>query len=124
MTIDTNILIAYLGGEPEVVDQIKTWKQTSCSLFISSVAECEILSYPKLSLEESRRIALFLSENFIILPFDSQRAKYAAAIRRIIHSLKLPDAAIAALAAETGTSLVTRNVRDFQKIPNLQIIKI
>lgn len=124
MTIDTNILIAYLGGEEKVVEQIQEWKQQGLLLFISSVAECEILSYPKLSLSEKIKIEEFLRENFLDVPFNRQIAQKAAAIRRNTPSLKLPDAAIAALAIETQTPLITRNIRDFRKVRDLVLITI
>ena len=120
-TIDTNILIAYVGGEEKVISQIKKWRNTGVTLFVSSVTECEMLSYPKLSFEEEMKIENFLKDHFVVMPFDSFRAKLAAQVRRKIPSLKLPDAAIAALALETNTLLVTRNTRDFKKIPGLSL---
>ncbi|MFY9462969.1 MAG: PIN domain-containing protein, partial [Candidatus Sungiibacteriota bacterium] len=57
-------------------------------------------------------------------PFDGTRARKAGAVRRNIPSLKLPDAAIAALALEMNTPLVTRNVRDFKRITEIAIITL
>lgn len=124
MTIDTNILIAYLGGESFVINQIQKWRHNNVLLFISSITECELLSFPKLTKPEEEKINEFLRENFVILPFDSIRAYQAAVIRRETPSLKLPDAAVAALALETKTILVTRNIKDFKKVPNLKLLKI
>jgi predicted nucleic acid-binding protein len=123
-TIDTNILIAYLGGEMVIVDRIKEWRRQSSVLFVSSVTECELLSYPKLSHTEEEKIEHLLKEQCIAVPFDGGRARTAAAIRRTIPSLKLPDAAIAALALDMKTPLVTRNTRDFKKIPELQLFAL
>ena len=123
-TIDTNILIAYVGGEEAVVDQMKAWREQAVMLFVSSIAECELLSYPKITTEEEVTIEHFLKEHFIAVPFDGGRARRAAIIRRTIPSLKLPDAAIAALALEMNTPLVTRNIHDFKRIPGLEIITL
>lgn len=123
-TIDTNILIAYIGGEETVINSIKQWREQSAAFFISSVTECELLSYPKLSREEEEKIELFLKEHVIAVPFDGGRARSAAAIRRITPALKLPDAAIAALALEMRTPLVTRNMRDFRRIAGLEIVAL
>lgn len=123
-TVDTNILIAYVGGEETVIAQIKEWRNAGVTLFVSSITECEMLSYPKLSFEEEMKIENFLKEHFVIMPFDGFRAKLAAQVRRKIPSLKLPDAAIAALAMETNTFLVTRNTRDFKKVPGLSLQSI
>ncbi len=117
--IDTNILIAHLSGEEVVVQQLAEWKRQGCILFVSSIAECEVLSYQKLSTADEVLIENFLSDNFLPIPFDMLRARRAAALRRIVPSLHLPDAAIAALALETHSGLVTRNSKDFKKIPGI-----
>ena len=123
-TIDTNILIAYIGGEPAVVACIRDWRALYTTLFVSSVTECELLSYPKLSVLEEEKIERFLMEQCIAVPFEGIRARRAAAIRRTVSTLKLPDAAIAALALEMRTPLVTRNVRDFKKVTGLTTVRL
>lgn len=124
LTLDTNILIGYLGGEEKIIAQIKEWRRNGAVLFVSSITECELLSYPKLTAGEKEKIENFLKENFVLMPFDSLLARYAAAIRRTVTSLKLPDAAIVALALKMGAGLVTRNARDFRKIPDLSLLII
>ena len=124
MTIDTNILIAYLGGESKIIEQIQEWRRQDVILFVSSITECELLSYSKLSGAFEKKIERFLRENFIDVPFSRQIAQRAGVIRRKTTGLKLPDAAIAALAQEMKTPLVTRNVRDFKKISDLPIVTI
>ena len=123
-TIDTNFLIAYLGGEAGVVLKIQEWRRHHIALFVSSITQCELLSYPKLTPIEEERILRFLQENFILIPFDGDYAKIAAGLRRKKSSLKLPDAAIASVALMRNTPLITRNLRDFKKIPNLRIVQI
>lgn len=123
-TVDTNILIAYIGGEERIVDQIRGWRENGATLFISSITECELLSYPKLTSEEEIKIEYFLKDHVIAVPFDGIRARHAALIRRTTSPLKLPDAAIAAVALEMNTPLVTRNIRDFKNVLNLQLLKI
>jgi predicted nucleic acid-binding protein len=56
-------------------------------------------------------------------PFSREIARIAAKLRRD-YRIKFPDAAIAATAIYTTTPLVTRNIKDFKKIPNLKILKI
>lgn len=124
MTLDTNILIAYLGGEQGVVRQVQIWRRERTPLFVSSITECELLSYPKLSRQEELLIEDFLLDNFTIIAFERFMARRAAAIRRQIPSLKLPDAAIAALALSTDTPLATRNIKDFQRVPSLTIVEL
>lgn len=66
---------------------------------------------------------LFLEENFIFVPFDRFVARIAARLRRETR-IKFPDAAIAATAIFTRTSLVTRNLKDFRRVPNLEIVNL
>jgi tRNA(fMet)-specific endonuclease VapC len=124
MVLDTNILIAYLGGEEEVVNSIQEWRRDRTPLFVSSVSECEIFSYPKLTSQEQSRIERFLKENFVAISFDGFIARQAAAVRRAVPSLKLPDAAIAALALHLDTQLVTRNLKDFKKVRSLSVLSL
>jgi predicted nucleic acid-binding protein len=123
MTIDTNIIIAYLSGELQVREILSQWQSMNLQLFLSTVAETEVLSFPKFTQEELQATLKFLEENFISIPFDREVARIAAKLRRD-YRLKFPDAAIAATAIFTNTPLVTRNIRDFKRIPDLKIIKV
>jgi hypothetical protein len=53
------------------------------------------------------------------LPIDRAVAERAGRLRRD-SDIRLPDALIAATAIENDCLLVTRNVRDFRRIPGLQ----
>jgi predicted nucleic acid-binding protein len=122
MTIDTNIIIAYLSGELQVIKILPQWQSMNLQLFLT-VAETEVLSFPKFTQEELQATLKFLEENFISITFDREVARIAAKLRRD-YRLKFPDAAIAATAIFTNTPLVTRNIRDFKRILNLKIIKV
>src|SRR3989338_8000205 len=104
LVLDTNILIAHLGGEQSVTDKIYSWKQQGIALAISTITECELFSYPRISDPEAERIQRFLSETFLIFPFDSIRARSAGKLRSMTPKLKLPDSAIASLALELSAS--------------------
>ena len=119
MTVDANIVIAYLAGEQKVIDALSQWRTEGKPFFLSTVAETEILSFSQWNDEERRTVEVFLVENFFSVPFDRTLARIAAAIRRTA-KIKFPDAAIAATALYTHTPLVTRNLRDFKNIPDLQ----
>jgi len=45
MTIDANIIIAYLTGDSKIVKALSGWKQAGVPLFLSSIVEAEILSF-------------------------------------------------------------------------------
>lgn len=108
MVFDSNIVIAYLAGRPE-----------ASALFVSTVTECEVLSFPKFSLQEFTNTEKFLNENFVTIPFDSRIAGLAASIRRQ-SKLKLSDAAIAATALSLNVPLLTRD-HHFRKIKELTL---
>lgn len=123
MTIDANILIAYLGGEERVVEAILIWKHEGRILLVPTVAESEVLSFTGWTIEERLDAEKFLEENFTSVAFDRVIARIAAEIRRGMR-IKIPDAAIAATALATRTPLVTRNRKDFQRIAGLDIISL
>jgi len=123
MTIDANIIIAYLTGDQKIVKALSSWKQAGVPLFLSSIVEAEILSFSEWSGEERRDAESFLEENFVAISFDRAIARLAASLRRT-GRIKLPDAAIAATALYTGSPLVTRNVRDFRRVNGLTIIDL
>lgn len=123
MTLDSNIIIAYLAGDELVITTLSNWREEGRSLFVPAVVESEVLSFAKWTNEERKNAELFLEENFAFLPFDRATARIAADLRRDA-KIKLPDAAIAASALITQTPLVTRNVKDFSKIAGLTTVHI
>ncbi len=121
MTIDTNIIIAYLAGEKTIIDFLTNWRKRGGFLYIPTIVEAELLSFSRWSDEEVREAQVFIEENFISIPFHRDISRLAAKLRRMT-SIKLPDAAIAASALFTKTPLLTRNQRDFKTVKGLQLI--
>ncbi len=120
MVIDTNILIAYLDGQKDVVEAIQTWKSRS-PLFISSISRIEMLALAKLTPADIEEIKSFL-ENFISVPLDDRLAETAALLRRN-YKLELADAIIIATATDKQLPLVSQD-RQFKKIPEITVIEI
>lgn len=123
MTLDANIVIAYLDGDQRVIQTLSSWKTQGYPLILPAVAESEILSFSDWTADERRKTELFLEEHFSSASFDRRIARIAADIRRDT-KIKFPDSAIAATALSTHTPLVTRNVRDFKRIQNLSLITL
>ena len=123
MTIDANIVIGYLNGDPQIIEAIISWRREGRFLVLSTVAETEVLSFSRWTLSEFQAAQEFLEENFTSINFDRNLARIAADIRRKV-KIKFPDAAIAATAIYTQTPVVTRNQKDFQKISGIKIISI
>lgn len=91
-------------------------------LYVSAVTELELFSFSALTLTEEQQIEHIL-RTVAILPLDSRIARIAGFVRRD-YGLKTADSAIAATALFTGSVLVTRNIRDFKKVPSLEILPI
>ena len=113
MNIDSNIVIAYLAGEESVAKQLSIWKEKGRPLFLSTIAEAEVLGFPDFTSEEREHTARFMVEQFVSMACDRAIAYHAGVLRGTIN-IKLPDALIAATALVTRTPLVTRNVKDFK----------
>jgi predicted nucleic acid-binding protein len=92
------------------------------TLVISIVTAMELIQgcRDQVALAQVRR----LLSSATVLPVDgnvSQRAHALMDTYFLSHSLLIADALIAATALEHGLTLYTRNVRDFQMIPELVV---
>jgi len=121
-TFDTNAIIYYLKGDENVSGQVEEILSTNPSIYISTITEVELFGFSKITEAEAYQIEKIL-ETISIIPLDSRIARMAARIRQL-YKLKTADSVIAATALFTGSVLVTRNVKDFSKVTDLQIQSI
>ena len=121
-TLDTNAIIYYLDEEPTVVPLLEPILGQDMAIFVSVVTELELLSHPGLTEEDMAAIQQLLT-SMVIFPLESRLAQLAGALRRQYH-LKTPDSVVAATALLTHTTLVTRNIRDFQGIDGLSLLPL
>ena len=121
-TLNTNAIIYYLDEDPAVVSVLDPLLAQDIALFVSVVTELELLSYPRLTEEDMAEIAQLLA-SMVVFPLESRLVHLAAALRRQ-YRLKTPDSVVAATALLTRTTLVTRNVQDFQAIAGLFLLPI
>jgi toxin FitB len=120
--LDTNAIIYYLKDEQSAVKVIdKIFAQNSI-VYISVITELELLSFSNLTTNELNKIEEFL-QIVAIVPLDSRLARMAANLRKL-YKIKTVDSIIAATSFYTGSALVTRNIKDFQKIIGLKLIQI
>jgi predicted nucleic acid-binding protein len=103
---DTNILIDYLNGHMQAVEEFARYPAAT----ISPITWIEVMVGAKSESEENT-LRSFLGR-FKQIPLDRQVAEAAAMIRKQ-HRIRLPDAIIWGSARSEGTLLVTRNTDDF-----------
>ena len=122
-TLDTNAIIYYQKRDPRVVPILREiLGNPITTVYVSTVTEAELFSYPNLSDEDKETLDAILPVVSLVPPI-SQIARLAGSIHAT-HRLKLADSFIAATALFTGSTLLTRNVRDFKKIPQLSLQEI
>jgi predicted nucleic acid-binding protein len=115
--IDTNVIIDYLANKlPEAGNQLIYENVPK----ISVITRLELLSWPNAS-----EIQIQILEDFIdssaIYNLDEDVILKTIEIRKKL-KIKLPDSIIAANALVNDLTLLSRNVNDFKKIGNLEII--
>lgn len=121
-TLDTNAIIYYLKDDLEAVPALNHLFSQDTPLYISAITEVELFGFPKLNDEEAEQIEAVL-RTVAVIPVDSRIARTAGLIRRV-HHVNIADSIIAATALFTGTTLMTRNTRDFRNVPNLLVRKV
>lgn len=121
-TLDTNAIIYYLKGERDVVIFLERIAERQTAVYVASVTEVELFGFYRLTAKEEEEIKLFLA-TVSVIPLDSQIARLAGLLRRR-YALAVPDSIIGATSLFTGSALVTRNVRDFKRVPQLKLQRI
>ena len=122
--LDSDILIDFLNNKKEAVQKINELKKENIALSITSVNSFELLNISsKEKLEEIRNF-LF---NFRVYNFDFESSENAAQIFQELKSrgaiLDLADIMIAAIALSNNETLITRNIKHFERIKELKIEK-
>ena len=112
--IDSNILIYHFAGEISVQEQDKIKFIFKKSFNISIITKIEFLGWKRHTESGFKEAQEFLQESRVIY-IDDEIASRTIELRKK-HSIKLPDALIAATALAGGYILVTRNEYDFKNL--------
>ena len=123
LLFDSNILILHLryALDDSTTKLLDTAVQNKLAV-ISVITRSEVLAWSNHT-SQSLNAAQNLLANFDSISVDNQIADMAAQIRRSVN-IKLPDALIAATALDAQRTLVTANVRDFEKIAGLALVAV
>lgn len=128
IALDTNTISYYFRGDARVVPRLQALRPADVA--VPSIVEYE-LRYGLLRLPPEAaapRLAALaqLLQPLQRLPFDAACAEQAAQIRAALEVAGTPigahDLLIAATALHHGAVLVTRNVREFVRVPGLRCI--
>ena len=119
--LDTNAVIYYVGGESRALETMLPLMSTDEHTFIlPSIVVTELWSGKQNPQSVNTDVIEEFMYTLLMFPLDIPLAKSAGQLRRT-YNLSLGDAIIAATTFAFGATLLTRNVRDFKKIPSLQI---
>jgi len=123
--LDTNIWIGLSKGDPVLDARIEGLPQhqiASCS-----VVRAELLfgAYKSRKVEANLKGIDKLLGPFVSFPFDDESAAHYGVLRSELEKAGAPisanDMMIAAIALAHDCVLVTRNIREFQRVPGLRI---
>lgn len=123
--LDTNVCIDLLRSHPVVVERASMVGPSDCA--ISSISSYELRTGALNSAnptKEMKRVEL-LVKTIRELVFDRETAATAAQVRVSTQKKGQPigpyDILIAAQALQAGLILVTNNIREFKRVPGLEI---
>jgi len=128
LVLDSNTISYYFRGDPQVVPRLLALRPAE--LGIPAIVEYE-LRYGLLRLPSAAAVPRLEALGQLLLPmqklpFDGECAAVAASLRADLEAAGTPigphDTLIAATALRHRAPLVTRNAREFGRVPGLQCL--
>ena len=123
--LDTNIVIYTMKNRPQQVK--KRFEQYNGRMGISTVTIGELVFGAEHSQQVERNLADIeaMVARLEVLPFDINAAYHFGQLRSSLYRVGKPigpyDMMIAAQAVASGLKLATNNVKEFERIPGLQL---
>jgi len=119
---DTDVLIDFLQGRNPAADRIKLELEDS-HLAVTAIGRFELLAGTRSTRVE--QVVHQLLEAIPCLPLDAVSADRAAAVRRELEQqgagIGMADSLIAGIVLASGSMLLTRNSRHFERVPGLKL---
>ena len=121
--LDTNAVIAVMKGDEDMLARLKRNKPQDFALSAIVAHELYYGAYKgQRTIENLARLEALL---FPVLEFDREDARHAGDIRAVLATSGTPigpfDALIGGQARARGLTLITRNVREFERVGDLAI---
>jgi tRNA(fMet)-specific endonuclease VapC len=125
--VDTNICIYIIKKNPEsVVKNIESLEPYQIKISSITVAELEYGAAKSQNTAKNRKVLLKFLSSVDVRPFDDQDAEYYGRIRAYLEKcgkvIGPYDMQIAAQALCKKLILVTNNIREFERVPNLNCV--
>ncbi|CAA6812003.1 MAG: Unknown protein [uncultured Sulfurovum sp.] len=124
--IDSDILIYFIKGKPEVVDKLLAIPPHN--LYTTRINYTELIygAYNSARVAENLKVVRPFLENFQILEFDQESsevfAKTKAHLKKNGNIIADMDLMIASIALQHGFSLVSNNIKHFERIDGLDLV--
>lgn len=123
--LDTNIWIALANNEPSAIRRLRALDPAA--VVSCAVVRAELFFGARKSQRVAENLAGFraLLEPFPSLPFDDRAAEHYGLIRAALEAAGTPigsnDLQIAAIAQANDCTVITRNCREFDRVPALAV---
>ncbi|GIV18903.1 MAG: ribonuclease VapC [Armatimonadota bacterium] len=124
--LDTNIVIYFFKGQGRVAEHLFSVPPSEVALSTVTVYELEVGIARSASPDLRRAQLNRLLETVSVLPLNTEAARAAARVRSLLEQSGFPigalDNLIAGIALAHGATLVTHNVSEFARVPDLSVV--
>jgi tRNA(fMet)-specific endonuclease VapC len=122
--LDTNVLIHAVRGRPRAV-RARLQRQSPDDVAVSSITVAELWYGAEKSVSPARKREAWKAvlEPFQVIAFDRDAAEHHARIRYLLRHRPIGerDLLIASIALAQDLTLVTHNVAEFSRVPQLRV---
>ncbi len=121
--LDSNAIIALLKANARFISRIRQHQPEDFA--VPAIVAHELYFGAYKSQRVAENLARLETLRFATLDFDREDARHAGELRAVLGAAGAPigpyDVLIAGQALARGMTLVTRNVREFQRVPMLKV---
>jgi len=117
--IDSNSVIDYLGNKFPINGMQFMNAVVDASPTVSVITKIEVLGF--IAPQEHYNLLTSFMNDATVIDLVPAVVNQTIALRKL-YKVKLPDAIIAATAIVYSLAIITRNTKDFESIPELEVI--